>query len=226
MLCLLNFNTLYVYVTQLKITAALLWRHNGCNCVSNLQPRDRLLNCSFRRRGADQRKHQSSASLVFVRGSHRWHMNSPHKWPVTRKMFPFDDVIMSESYLTCVPTIFLLAWPKCTINYTLNVYIIWTLFPTFLWYTPDGNNMPSTQPCKHILSLFHHRSHIAQIAINVILVRKLRRGPLVTKHTNVVIFGWGTKVRSVKCTYTCCRRNIVYITIHTMADIDTGLNQK
>ena len=42
----------------------------------------------------DQRKHQSSASLAFVRGIHRWSVNSPHKWPVTRKMFSFDDVIM------------------------------------------------------------------------------------------------------------------------------------
>ena len=44
--------------------------------------------------GADQRKHQSSASLAFVPGIHRGPVNSPHKWPVTRKMFPFDDVIM------------------------------------------------------------------------------------------------------------------------------------
>ena len=43
---------------------------------------------------ADQRKHQSSASLAFVRGIHRVPVNSPHKWPVTWKMFPFDDVIM------------------------------------------------------------------------------------------------------------------------------------
>ena len=43
---------------------------------------------------ADQSKHQSSASLAFVRGIHRWPVNSPHKGPVTRKMFPFDDVIM------------------------------------------------------------------------------------------------------------------------------------
>ena len=48
--------------------------------------------------GADQRKHQSSASLAFVRGIHRRPVNSPHKWPVTRKMFPFDDVIMICSY--------------------------------------------------------------------------------------------------------------------------------
>ena len=44
---------------------------------------------------ADQRKHQSSASLAFVWEIHRGPVNSPHKWPVTRKMFPFDDVIMS-----------------------------------------------------------------------------------------------------------------------------------
>ena len=37
--------------------------------------------------GADEGKHQSSASLAFVRGIHRWPVNSPHKWPVTRKMF-------------------------------------------------------------------------------------------------------------------------------------------
>ena len=48
--------------------------------------------------GADQSKHQSSASLAFVWGIHRGPMNSPHKWPVTRKMFPFDDVIMLYTF--------------------------------------------------------------------------------------------------------------------------------
>ena len=43
---------------------------------------------------AYQRKHQSSASLAFVRGIHRGPVNSLHKWPVTRKMFPFHDVVM------------------------------------------------------------------------------------------------------------------------------------
>ena len=46
--------------------------------------------------GADQRKHQSSASLAFVGGIHRGPVNSPHKGPVTGKMFPFDDVIMNN----------------------------------------------------------------------------------------------------------------------------------
>ena len=45
---------------------------------------------------ADQRKHQSSASLAFVKVNPRWPVISPNKGPVTRKMFPFDDVIMSK----------------------------------------------------------------------------------------------------------------------------------
>ena len=55
----------------------------------------------------DQRKHQSSASLAFVRWIHRGPVNSPHKWRVTRKIFLFDDVIMIRPqwiwiWLTCV----------------------------------------------------------------------------------------------------------------------------
>ena len=46
--------------------------------------------------GANQRSHQNSASLAIVWGIHRWPVNSLHKWPVTRKMFPFDDVIMQR----------------------------------------------------------------------------------------------------------------------------------
>ena len=63
------------------------------------------IDCSTVYSCADQRKYQSTASLVFVRGIHRWPVNSLHKWPVTRKCFhlmtsswtrkmlPFDDVI-------------------------------------------------------------------------------------------------------------------------------------
>ena len=49
----------------------------------------------------DQRKHQISAWLAFARGIHRWSVNSPHKWPVTRKMFPFDDVITLHKCPQC-----------------------------------------------------------------------------------------------------------------------------
>ena len=60
---------------------------------------------------ADQRKHQSSASLAFVQRSHRWPVNSPHRWPVTRKMFPFDDVIMNSN-LRQKHTIFPTRWQQ------------------------------------------------------------------------------------------------------------------
>ena len=56
--------------------------------VSNQQPYDCLLNRLFGRWS------KNTASMAFVRGIHRWPANSPHKGPVTRKMFPFDDVIM------------------------------------------------------------------------------------------------------------------------------------
>ena len=53
----------------------LQWRRNKHDCVSN----HRRLYCLFNR--------------LF-----RSPVNSPHKGPVTRKMFPFDDVIMSGLY--------------------------------------------------------------------------------------------------------------------------------
>ena len=49
---------------------------------------------------ADKRKYQNPASLAFVRGINRWPVNSPYKGPVTRKMFPFDDVIMQHALIT------------------------------------------------------------------------------------------------------------------------------
>ena len=56
--------------------------------------------CSSGCSWADQRKHHSPASLAFVRGIHRWPVNSLHKGPVTGKMFQFDDVIMWRFYTT------------------------------------------------------------------------------------------------------------------------------
>ena len=79
------------------ILTTLQWRHNEGDGA----PNHRYLHCLFKRlfrHGTDQRKNQSFASLAFVWEIHRWPVNSPHKGPVTRKMFPFDDVIMS-----CMP---------------------------------------------------------------------------------------------------------------------------
>ena len=69
----------------------LQWRHNGPDCVSNHLPHDCLLKRSFRRRSKKTSKLRVTGLCT---GIHRRSVNSPHKGPVTRKMFPIDDVIM------------------------------------------------------------------------------------------------------------------------------------
>ena len=85
--------------------------------------------------GADQRKFQSSASLAFVRGIHRWPVNFPHKRPVTRKRFPFDDVIMNtfirstlqlcSRYLLCLQMLYIYIYISMT---TTSVDAVLTYF--------------------------------------------------------------------------------------------------
>ena len=72
----------------LQSCTTLQWHHNGHNGVSNHQPHDCLLNRLFRSRS-------KKTSKLHVTGiCARSTVNSLHKWPVTQKMFPFDDVIM------------------------------------------------------------------------------------------------------------------------------------
>ena len=70
---------------------SLRWRHNGRDGVSNHQPHDCLLNRLFRRRSKKTSKLHVTGLCV---GKSPGPVNSPHKWPVTRKLSPFDDVIM------------------------------------------------------------------------------------------------------------------------------------
>ena len=87
---------------RLSLHSPLQWRHNERHGNSNHRRRHCLLNFWFRR--IWKKKHQGSASLGFVRGIHRWPVSSPYKRPVTRKMFPFDDIIMCEvdwNFLQC-----------------------------------------------------------------------------------------------------------------------------
>ena len=77
--------------------------------------------------GADQRKHQSSASLAFVRVIHRWPLNSPHKGPVTRKMFPFDDVIMHFVFCS-------IRWINVYDYQVLQLQNCGNSDPTWIWF--------------------------------------------------------------------------------------------
>ena len=70
---------------------SLRWRHNGRDSISNHQPYDCLFNRLFRRRSKKTSKLRAIGLCV---GNSPGPVNSPHKGPVTRKMFPFDDVIM------------------------------------------------------------------------------------------------------------------------------------
>ena len=70
----------------------LQWRHNGRGSVLDHQLHDCLLNFLFRRRSKKTSKLRVTGLCV---GIHRWPVNSPHKSRVTRKMFPFDDVIVT-----------------------------------------------------------------------------------------------------------------------------------
>ena len=82
--------------------------------------------------GADQRKHQSSASLAFVRGIHRWPVDSPHKGPVTRKMFPLDDVIT---------IFFLISLPSWRYHPSASVHTLfprWRILPEWTSWWPPG----------------------------------------------------------------------------------------
>ena len=100
--------------------SSLEWRHNGLDSVSNHQPRDSLFNRLFRRRSK-----KTSKLRVTMRGIHRGPVNSPHRWPVTRKMFPFDDVIMC------------LTDPRLSYRDTCQI-LMWFFFPK---YIPPGRNV-------------------------------------------------------------------------------------
>ena len=87
--------------------------------------------------GAGQRKHQSSASLAFVRGIHWWPVNSPHKGPVTWKMFRFDD-IMSQYGITnqqWLNQIMLKLWStvKLKIVFTIESYLQFNNYEGIPW---------------------------------------------------------------------------------------------
>ena len=85
--------------------------------------------------GANQRKHQSPASLAFVREIQRWPVNSPHKGSVTRKVFPFHGVIMDWRPLIASPRTFLKRHLRINMDWCHSIHfyviIVWWLIKTF-----------------------------------------------------------------------------------------------
>ena len=78
-----------------SVAVALRWRHNDHDGVSNHQPRGWLLNRLFTRRSKKTSKLRVTGLCT---ENSPGPVNSPHKGPVTRKMLPFDDVIMDKYF--------------------------------------------------------------------------------------------------------------------------------
>ena len=98
--------------------------------------------------GPDQRKHQSSASLAFVRGIHRGPVNSPHKGPVTRKMFSFDDVIMI--HMDCALLCYVVFW-------------CWSILPMSFKVTSLALGWPSDCSCTSEATLVIIGKYVREI---------------------------------------------------------------
>ena len=101
--------------------------------------------------GADQRKHQSSVSLAFVRGIPWWPVNSPHKWPVTRKMFPFDVVIIKISKNFMLFKIWMGLVGQIFIK--LRTCSIWGFLRLPVWCPPGSNMLWLLKRAPHLNSL-------------------------------------------------------------------------
>ena len=88
-------------LSQSSIPFLIVQLHYGDIIMSAIEPQITSLMIVYSTvySDADQRKHQSSTSLAFVWGIHRGPVNSPHKWPVRRKMFPFGDAIMISKFV-------------------------------------------------------------------------------------------------------------------------------
>ena len=95
----------------------LKWHHNERDRVSNRQPHDYLFDCSFRR---SSKKTSNLRVTGLCAGNSPGTGEFPHKWPVTRKMFPFDDVIMNHRHQSS----------PCQWITALLVVVVVILFPT------------------------------------------------------------------------------------------------
>ena len=96
--------------------------------------------------GADQRKHQNSVSLAFVGGIHRWPVNSPHKGPVTRKMFPFGDVIMTK--VTVMGEVWGVSQCWEYLLYTEIVFAMNSLWASdAIWWHKSGSTLAQVMGC-------------------------------------------------------------------------------
>ena len=145
----------------------------------------------------NQRKHQSSASLAFVRGIYRWPVNSSHKGPVTRKVFPFDDVIMLR-LVVLKPRYIIPHWQlaeqrakKCGLVCTFRVH-------------DTGNSHPDSRGSwgLHGAHLGQTRPRWAHVGSMILAILQLKINDFSTKEFAVRVLRWNHTQDN-----TFCRQN-------------------
>ena len=124
----------------------LKWRCNGCYGVSDHQRLDCLFNRLVRRRSKKTLKLRGVTSLCG--GIHRSPVKSPHKGPVTRKIFTFDEVIMCMDYWLIVAE-----WPYVFYwtGSTLVQVVISRMFGASHYSNTENKNSSIWQLCSHWL---------------------------------------------------------------------------
>ena len=125
-------------------TFTLRWRHNGA-IASQITSVTIVYSTVYS--DADQRKHQSSASLAFVWGIHRRPVNSPHKLQVTRKMFSFHDVILSIANEPNTAVGYLRIGIVCNVGIDTNIEVIVVSFKTW-----EAHHSPRAKPERAVVS--------------------------------------------------------------------------
>ena len=130
-----------------NISRPLQWHHNERDGVSNHQPHDCLLNRLLGRRSKKTSKLRVTG--LCLRGIHRWPVNSSHKGPVTRKMFPFDDVIMLST--------------DCRVRHDDFYIFLWFGVISYTFCSSyDILRHDSENPSKHPCSLGVNNAYIAE----------------------------------------------------------------
>ena len=128
-------------------------------------------------------------SLAYERGIHRWPVNSPHKGPVLRKRFPFDDVILLclmgelwivygayygevwsrynwiELGLFCTHVIMSAYWSvntpfsRCKVNSASRLWQVW--FLTNQWFELTNIDFQRICICIGYVYICHHQNEPA-----------------------------------------------------------------
>ena len=174
----------------------------GAIVLSNHQPHDYLLNRSFKRRSKKTSKLRVTGLCA---GIYRGPVNSPHKWPVTRKMVPFDDVIMGsglmDNMLCCVCRVvcthgirhvgnlhLVSSHPQCSVL-LFKIAAIWyssLRYLLCLWHSEAATKWP-----PFLDDIFKHIFLNGNVYISIkILLRFVPKGPINNIIALVRITAW------------------------------------